>query len=65
MRISLQQPLNVGVIKGIVSLVKNDDFKACDSIRKFSIFWVVMGLREDFTVKTSKSHSNDKHHKTS
>ena len=26
MRIALQQPLNVGVIKGIVRLSKNDDF---------------------------------------
>ena len=32
MRISLQQPLNVGVIKGIVRLSKNDDFKALESI---------------------------------
>ena len=65
MRILAQQPLNVGVIKDIVRLVKNDDFKACDSIRKFFIFWVVMGLREAFAVRTSKCHSDDKHHKTS
>ena len=32
MRISLQQPLNVGVIKGIVILSKKDDFKAFKSI---------------------------------
>ena len=32
MRISLQQPLNVGVIKGSVRLSKNDDFKAFESI---------------------------------
>ena len=32
MRISLQQPLNVGIIKGIVRLAKNDDFKAFESI---------------------------------
>ena len=32
MRISLQQPLNVGVIKGIVRLSKNDDFKAFGSV---------------------------------
>ena len=32
MRISLQQPLNVGVIKGIVRFAKNDDFKAFESI---------------------------------
>ena len=32
MRISLQQPLNVGVIKGIVRLSKNDDFKAFESV---------------------------------
>ena len=48
-----------------MKLAENDEFEAYESIRKFSIFWVVMGLREDFTVKTSKSHSNDKHHKTS
>ena len=32
MRILPQQPLNVGVIKGIVRLAKNDDFKASESI---------------------------------
>ena len=32
MRISLQQPLNVAVIKGIVRLSKKDDFKAFESI---------------------------------
>ena len=32
MRISIQQPLNVGVIKGIVRLSKNDDFKVFESI---------------------------------
>ena len=32
MRISLQQPLNICVIKGIVRLAKNDDFKAFESI---------------------------------
>ena len=31
MRIPLQQPLNVGVIKDIVRLAKNDDFKAFES----------------------------------
>ena len=32
MRILAQQPLNVGEIKGIVRLAKNDDFKAFESI---------------------------------
>ena len=32
MRISLRQHLNVGVIKGIVRLSKNDDFKAFESV---------------------------------
>ena len=32
MRISLKQPLNVGVIKGVVRLSKNDDFKAFESV---------------------------------
>ena len=32
MRISLKQPLNVGVIKGVVRLSKNDDFKVFESI---------------------------------
>ena len=32
MRISLQQPSNVGVIKGIIRLSKNEDFKVFDSI---------------------------------
>ena len=32
MRIALQQPLHVGVIKGIVRLAKNDDSKASESI---------------------------------
>ena len=32
MRISLQHPSNVGVIKGIIRLSKNDDFKVFDSI---------------------------------
>ena len=31
MRISLQHPSNVGVIKGIIRLSKNDDFKVFDS----------------------------------
>ena len=32
MRISLQQPLNVGVIKGIVRLSKNDHIKLFASV---------------------------------
>ena len=32
MRISLERPSSVGVIKGIVRLSKNDDFKAFESI---------------------------------
>ena len=32
MRIALRQPLNVGVIKGVVRLSKNDDFKAFGSV---------------------------------
>ena len=32
MTIALQQPLNVGVIKGILRLSKNDDFKAFESV---------------------------------
>ena len=32
MRILLQQPSNVGVIKGVVRLSGNDDFKAFESI---------------------------------
>ena len=32
MRIELRQPLNVGLIKGIVRLSKNDDFKAFESV---------------------------------
>ena len=32
MTIALQQSLNVGVIKGIVRLSKNDDFKAFESV---------------------------------
>ena len=48
-----------------MKLAENDEFEAYESIRKFSIFWVVMGLREDFTGRTLKSHIDDKHHKTS
>ena len=36
MRIALRQPLNVGVIKGIVRLSKNDDFKAFESVLQIS-----------------------------
>ena len=43
---------------------ENDGFSACDSIKKFSIFWVVMGLREDFNVIASECRSDDKHPKT-
>ena len=32
MRIALRQPLNVGVIKGVVRLSKNDDFKVFESV---------------------------------
>ena len=32
MRIALRQPLNVGLIKGILRLFKNDDFKAFESV---------------------------------
>ena len=32
MRILLRQPLNVGVIKGVLRLSKNDDFKAFESV---------------------------------
>ena len=32
MRIALRQPLNVGLIKGIIRLCKNDDFKAFESV---------------------------------
>ena len=32
MRIALRQPLNVGVIKGVVRLSKNDGFKVFESV---------------------------------
>ena len=32
MRIALRQPLNVGLIKGIVRLSKNDGFKLFESV---------------------------------
>ena len=38
MRILQQQPSNVGVIKGIVRLVKNDGFKAFESILQTGCF---------------------------
>ena len=39
MRIALQQPLNVSVIKGIVRLSKNDDF-----LRRLRVFWKLVVL---------------------
>ena len=38
MRISLQHLSNVGVIKGIIRLSKNDDFKVFDSILQICRF---------------------------
>ena len=32
MRIALRQPLNVGVIKDVLRLSKNDDFKAFERV---------------------------------
>ena len=44
MRISLQQSSNVGVIKGIVRLSKNDDFKAFESILQIGRFAARSGV---------------------
>ena len=37
MRIALQQPLNVGVIKGVVRLSKNDDIKLFESVLQIAL----------------------------
>ena len=53
MRISLQQPLNVGVIKGIVRLSKNDDFKAFESV--LQIGRLAGGNGDDWVFNTENS----------
>ena len=54
MRISLQQALNVGVIKGIVRLSKNDDFKAFESILQIGRLAGRSGVYLVFDTKSSK-----------
>ena len=54
MRISLQQPLNVGVIKGIVRLSKNDDFKAFESVLQIGRLAGRSGVYCVFHSKSSK-----------
>ena len=54
MRISLQQPLNVGVIKGIVRLSKNDDFKAFESVLQIGRLAGRSGVYWVFHTKSSK-----------
>ena len=54
MRILLQQPLNVGVIKGIVRLSKNDDFKAFESVLQIGRLAGRSGDDWVFNTKNSK-----------
>ena len=54
MRISLQQPLNVGVIKGIVRLSKNDDFKVFESVLQIGRLASRSGVYGIFYTKSSK-----------
>ena len=54
MRILLQQHLNVGVIKGIVRLSKNDDFKAFESVLQIGRLAGRSGDDWLFTTKNSE-----------
>ena len=54
MRIALQQPLNVGVIKGIVGLAKNDDSKASESILQIGRLAGRNGVYGVFNTKSSE-----------
>ena len=65
MRISLQQPLNVGVIKGIVRLAKNDYLKEFESICKMVVLLLVVAFTEYFILKAPKWHCNGKKNESS
>ena len=54
MRISLQHLSNVGVIKGIVRLSKNDDFKVFESILQIGRLAGRSGVYRLFHTKSSK-----------
>ena len=54
MRISLQHPSNVGVIKGIVTLSKNDDLKVFESILQIGRLAGRSGVYSLFHTKSSK-----------
>ena len=54
MRISLPHPSNVGVIKGIVRLSKNDDFKVFESILQIGRLAGRSGVYRLFHTKSSK-----------
>ena len=64
MRISQSEFQNVALMISTIRVAKHDDLQVCDSIfSKLAIFWVVMGLSENFTVRPKMS-VYDKHPKT-
>ena len=48
-----------------ITLAEKDDLKVSPSIYKFTVFWVVMGLSEDLSVRAPKCRSDEKQHKIS
>ena len=55
MRISQSEFQNVALMISTIRVAKHDDLQVCDSIfSKLAIFWVVMALSENFTVRPRK-----------
>ena len=59
-RVIPEELQNGAYIKRTIRKAVNDDSEVCDSISQIGHFLGFIGLREDFTVRTLKCHSDDK-----
>ena len=60
MRVTPEELQNVAYLKSTKRKAVNGDSEMCDSISQIGHGLGLIGLREDFTVRTSKCHSDDK-----
>lgn len=65
MRISPYELPNVALIIRTVRLTSDDDSKVYKAFSKLAIFWVIIGISENFSVRPPKFRPYDKHNNTS
>ena len=64
MTVTPEELQNVAYIKRTIRQVVNNDSEMCDSVSQFGHVLGLIGLRENFTVRTPNCRCDDKHDKT-